>query len=436
MMGPQNYVLDVQQPVQTALQGYAAGAGIRDDQRQQQALLASQQRQQQMQDDLAGVMDNPSANAKDYAGLTLKYPELREQLKQSWDMAGSEQKQARLDIATRAYAAMATGRNDVAEKIMRDRAAAMRNSGASEEDVNAQEMWADMVRSTPDKAHDMAGLMLASVMDPKDFAETFSKLQTEKREGEMAGPKLAEQQAKAEKAGVEAKYAEGTVLADIEKKGWDVKKIQSDIEINKQNSRIAAMNAATARMSAGTGAQANALKLQELQMKMADAVTARDEKIKEKVNEAETAVSGVSSSLGLIDEIRKSPGLGMSTGASSFMAAVPGSDARTTAGKISQLQDSLAAVNLDKLKGAMSDKDIAFLRNIASNLDRGQDEKSFAAELTKIEGVLKSADTRLRAKFGMPAAQDAPAGATPGSQVVRGKVTTEGGRPPLSSFAR
>ena len=126
----------------------------------------------------------------------------------------------------------------------------------------------------------------------------------------------------------------------------------------------------------------------------------------------------------------------MSTGASSFMAAVPGSDARTTAGKISQLQDSLAAVNLDKLKGAMSDKDIAFLRNIASNLDRGQDEKSFAAELTKIEGVLKSADTRLRAKFGMPAAQDAPAGATPGSQVVRGKVTTEGGRPPLSSFAR
>ncbi len=93
------------------------------------------------------------------------------------------------------------------------------------------------------------------------------------------------------------------------------------------------------------------------------------------------------------------------------------------AGKIEQLQNAIAATNLDKLKGAMSDKDILFLKNIGTSLDRYQDEDAFVKELTRIGGSLADAEKRVASKFGVPVPPEPTSAAKPampsGFRVIR-----------------
>ena len=65
-----------------------------------------------------------------------------------------------------------------------------------------------------------------------------------------------------------------------------------------------------------------------------------------------------------------------------------GTDRANYEAKFNQLKDTLASANLDKLKGAMSDKDIQFLRNIGTALNLSMSEEAFDTELDKIANVM------------------------------------------------
>ena len=68
--------------------------------------------------------------------------------------------------------------------------------------------------------------------------------------------------------------------------------------------------------------------------------------------------------------------------------AIAGTDRATYEAKFKQLKDTLASANLDKLKGAMSDKDIEFLRNIGTALSLDMPETAFDAELKKVQNTM------------------------------------------------
>lgn len=61
------------------------------------------------------------------------------------------------------------------------------------------------------------------------------------------------------------------------------------------------------------------------------------------------------------------------------------SDRKVTELKVQALKDLLAMANLDKIKGAMSDKDIEFLRNTATYLSTDLSETEFEKTLTEIK---------------------------------------------------
>lgn len=229
-MDPINYSVDVQTPFQAALQGYQAGAAIRNDQFQQQQQQQALALQKQMQLDVAAVANNPNAGARDYAALTLKYPALKDQFKQSWDMVGKDQQGAKLDLMTRAYSALSTGRPDVAEQLMRDRAAAMRNSGAPEHDVKAQEMWADMIKASPDQARHIGGLMLSSVMDPDKFSTTFGQLGSEGRAADKAPAEQRTAEAEATIKEAAAAVAPQSEAQKLQTGVWNNANTRSQIE--------------------------------------------------------------------------------------------------------------------------------------------------------------------------------------------------------------
>lgn len=116
-----------------------------------------------------------------------------------------------------------------------------------------------------------------------------------------------------------------------------------------------------------------------------------------------TAASGKieasQSTYNLANELLTLPGKSGAVGAGVgkfFGAVIPGYDGTAFAGsdranyeaKVAQLKDTLASANLDKLKGAMSDKDIEFLRNIGTALKLEMSEDAFDAELEKIKKTM------------------------------------------------
>lgn len=102
----------------------------------------------------------------------------------------------------------------------------------------------------------------------------------------------------------------------------------------------------------------------------------------------------------LATEIENSPGKGAAVGFGfkknivsliPFVGteAIPGTQRANFEAKFNQLKDSLAMTNLDKLKGAMSDKDIQFLRNIGTALSLDMSEEAFDGELLKVKNLMQ-----------------------------------------------
>ena len=158
------------------------------------------------------------------------------------------------------------------------------------------------------------------------------------------------------------------------------------------------MNADLARKKDGREAE-------ELKLKIGEARTKLDDKVREKVADFESARAQIEDGYNLVREITGHGSLEMATGGTGWYAAIPGTDARAVAGKIDRRSSTLAAANLDKLKGAMSDKDIMFLKQIGANLDRYQDQTEFKKELARVEDVFVRAEKQLRQRTGAPSAK-------------------------------
>lgn len=423
-MGPIDYSAafgDSAGPLQAFNQALAGGQAIRQNVLQQEQKQLAFDRQKQFQTDVATLGANPTPQG--IARLSVIYPEHAEQFKKSFDMLAPEQQKAKISAVIPVYAAIQSGRPDVAAAKLRETADAMDGSGQKDEAARTRAM-ADLIEQHPETGATTTGLLLASAMGPDKFAETFGKLGSESRAIAEAPADLAKKRADAAKAGsdastaaVTAKYAESAAVKDLEKKGWDIKAIQEDIGFKKESNRIALMNAAFNK-------EGNQLKREELRLKIDDAVLARDTKVRERVADAEAGHATLQDAMNLLTEIRSDPDtLQAATGAGAWRGIIPGTKARTMTGKIEQLQNTLAASNLDKLKGAMSDKDILFLKNIASNLDRYQNEDQFEKELGKIEGILIRSEKQLRQKFGPKAFVKVPT-AEPSSQAAEQRNVT------------
>lgn len=213
MVQPIDYTIDVQTPFQAALQGYQGGAAIRADIQQQQQQQAARAQQAQMQADFASLGANPSPQA--IASLSVRYPQFSEQFKRSYDMLSSEQQKSRLSSAIPIYAAIQSGRKDIAAQKLEEQAVAYENSGQTQEASQARAM-ARLVSEHPEVANQSFGLILASTLGPEKFAETFAKLGDESRAQDRASTDLRKARAEADRAVVEATYAEPKARADLQ----------------------------------------------------------------------------------------------------------------------------------------------------------------------------------------------------------------------------
>lgn len=395
--------MDVQSPFESALTAFKYGSSIGQAVNQANAQKQKAERAQQMQNDLYNLSVNKSATAGDYANIITRYPEIAEPIKTAFDVLSPEQKQNKINHYLQIYTALTNNKPDIAIDLINRQADAFENSG-HQNDADAARSIAETIKINPDSAKTNGALILASVLGQDKFAENLAKIEETQRAEEKAPYELTEAQAKAQKAAVDAKFAESNAAIDLQKKGWDITKIQEDIKISKENNRIAALNAAIAR-------EGNSLKRQEMGLKLEEMKQKRDDAVREKASKALEAFSAIDNSLSTIDRLLKNPELDNVIGSmeggwfGDYKAFASLGDEKSDA--IATIETLGSQVFLSKAKEAgsmvgLTEKEGEKLQQSLVSLTRKQSEKGFRANMDEAKRLLLKSRKLASDKFGIP----------------------------------
>jgi hypothetical protein len=449
-MGPINYgaAFGSQDPTQAFMQGLQGAMGMRamltQQQAQEQAVAAAQakaQQQAQMQADIQSVFGGGTADAKAVLGLMGRYPQLSEQYKRVYDGLSQEQQRASVGLVARVGSALRSGQPEVALKVLDEQIEAAKNSGDTQS-VSALQAIRKATEIDPSFGLTTAySLAAASGEQGQKLAEAWIKEDETRRAQELQGPAVARAGAEAAKAGseaqtaaVKAKYADSQAILDLQEKGWNIKALEADVDFKRQSARIAAMNAAIAR-------EGNDLKRQELQMKLQDARTKRDDMVREKASEAGSARGNIDNMLNTIQRVLQSPALNDVVGSWEGSVLYPnqvaaaanllnpftssGDDRADAISLVETLGSQAFLSQLPNIKGMgqLSNVEGDKLQASLQNLTRKQSEKQFRASLNEAARLMTKARRNIEQRLGVPeTTPDTPA--------------APGARPPLASFER
>jgi hypothetical protein len=409
MAGPIDYTLNAQNPAAAFQQGIQQGQQWQD---RQVALKQAQQQQdyqKQMQADFAAAANREGGvTPNDLVGLSLKYPQMSEGFKRTFDMLPKEQQTASLGQMSDVYAALSSGDNTVAYDLLSQQAAAARNSG-NEQDAKGAEAMIKLIEASPETARGAIGLRLASAMGPKEFAGAFNALEGQRRQTALEGSVMTKAQAEANSAATAAKFSESKAVQDLVKGGWDITKLQNDIQVSRDNVRIATLDKQIAR-------ETNDLKRQELQQKLDAASLKRDEAIKTKTAQAESAYRSTNNSINTIDRLLANPSLPDVVGgwegttiADYTTGIFRGDEEKDAIALIETVQSQQFMDNLKQAKeaavafGGLTEKEGDKIQGYISNLKRAQGEKQFMENLQLVRDSLVGARGGLEKKTGVPA---------------------------------
>lgn len=224
-MQPLNYQTNAVNPLQMALAGYDAGNNVRQQQQKIEAIELQKQQAQQMRVDMAALVENPNASARDYASMMAKYPQAAENIKNSFDFLDESKRTAAFDTLTKAYSALSTGNNEVAQDMLNRHFQAAKEAGNVKEAVNTRAMQ-KVLEMNPQAAKTSVGILLAGAMGKDKFAEAMERIQG----AEIAAEKAPLEQ---EKMRVDIASTKGKEQREQQIMPYEIAQTQADIESKK-----------------------------------------------------------------------------------------------------------------------------------------------------------------------------------------------------------
>lgn len=417
---PQPYNYNIAQPQldQSYLQGLSSGYAIQDRQTAMQEKQAAKEQQQQMRERLANAQSR-----QDYINVMMDFPQLAEQLKAPMEMMDADKKRQVTLQGARILSALDSGSYDLAKQELESIAQAAEAAGDTEY-AKGLRLQAKILETSPEAAKISANAFMASVV-PEEYAKTQQSLQETRRATALEPAALQEQQAKAQKAATESKYAESKAILELKEKGWNIEKLSQDYDIARQNQRIALMEKAKEK-------EMDELKKQELQQKIDAANEARDQSIRQKDAEAQSAMAFTTNSLNTIDKLLSNDELENVVGAIQGSGLWPSrllgaaQDITTNAipalfdedgGKLSKRSDALALIEtvqgqqfLDNLMavkkqgatfGALTDREGTKLEAYVTSLKTAQSDKQFIESLNNIKQLLQKTQNSMIEQYGI-----------------------------------
>jgi len=400
-MEPINYLAQVADPFAQATQGLKLGAGMADLQRQQEARAAQQQQAQLAAQEQARFFANPNPTMRDAARFaSLLSPEQSKAFLPYMEGITKEQQQNTLKSTGQLLSALQVN-PEVGIARLRESALAARNSG-DEEDAALFEQYAEAAADPqrgPAVVFKALAARTAGIPGAKEFFENIDKSASTARAEAKAPAELTEAQAKAQSAAVAAKFAESNAVKDLERKGWDITKIQSDMAIAKQNAQIAAMNAATSRES-------NAIKREENQLRLREMIDRRDTAVREKAAEVESARADMDNFLNTADRILATPKSVIGSAAGPVSARMPtlSQDTADFEALVETLGSQAFMSQIPKMKGsgALSEREGDKLQASLQNLSLKQSPERLIENVKESQRLILKARSTLSKKSGLP----------------------------------
>ena len=380
-MQPIQYVAPPEDPFKKALIGFQIGSAISDMQAKQQEAANAQALKEQYSKDAQELFKNPTAGA--LGQFAIKYPSNAEKIISAGKLITDAQKETAFNDAAKIYNFISTGNIDYARNLLDTKIKALENSGKDASDYLELK---SQLEKDPKVAGATAGF-IASSLNPERFLQIAK-----------APSEVSEAKSKADKAAIESKFAESSAVLDIQKKGWDISKIQEDIKIAKENSRIAALNAQISR-------EGNSLKRQEMGLKLQEMQDKRDEAIRGKTSEVESARFNIDNMLNTADRVLKNPSLNSVLGSiQGRLPAFVSDEANDAIALIDTLgsQAFLSQIPNVKGMGALSNAEGEKLQSALQNLTRKQSEKQFRENLSEAQRLMLKARKNISTRFGVP----------------------------------
>lgn len=410
MAGPFDYTIDIKSPFENIAQGYRLGAGmLQARQAQEDRAIAMQQRQAEMErqkiinERISGIINTPNPTARDFTNLAMLLPaEQAKSVRENWQTLNEDNQKQSIAFGTQVLSAFNSDAPQVGIDMLRTRAEAMRNSG-DEAQAKAYESWASIAEQNPKAASLTIGTMLASVPGGDKALEMVFK-------GQKQPAEVREGEAKATTAEVAAKYADTKALLEMEKSGWDIKKLKQDVEFRPLELNLRRLEAQTARENAG-------LTRQSLQLKVDDARRQYEQAIADRRASAQSAQIGIVDMRQSVSDLRNHSGFSSLFGASLTPGArfIPGSDTSGAESVLESLKARAFMVGVDKMRGlgALGEKEGAKIEAAIAALRPGMPEKDALKALDAIETSMQRLDKLNQQKYGAPPADSFAGNAEP-----------------------
>jgi hypothetical protein len=227
-----DYSINVAQPFTEALKGYQLGmtTEVGRQELQQKQLEAQQALEQKKNIQTAfQKIKGPGATAADYANLSMMLPkDQAESVRKSFEMLDTDKQKTALSQTGSVFSALQAGKPEIAIALMDQQIEAKRNSG-DETGAKFLETWRNVTKEDPKATQDFFGFTISQIPGGDKIITSAIALGGERRAQELQPSVKSEAASKAEKAAIEANFAERLAVAGLNKSNWDVKNVQSQI---------------------------------------------------------------------------------------------------------------------------------------------------------------------------------------------------------------
>jgi hypothetical protein len=191
-MQPFNYQQQVvnpfEQAMQSAMQGFKFGAGVREIQEQRQAAMQAQARQQELNQRLSNLQMKQNPTWEDYESIALFLPEKEaNSLRENFKMRSTTQQESAKKFSGQVAAALLSPNEESRQRgveLLRQRAEAERNAGNAPE-AEAYELHAKIAETGAEGAKSAANeiMILGTATFGKDWAEGILNITKEPEAG-------------------------------------------------------------------------------------------------------------------------------------------------------------------------------------------------------------------------------------------------------------
>lgn len=371
MVAPIDYTAQVGDPFAQALQGYKIGAGIVQAEQERAELERQQLAQKQYQQAITRLM-SPDATAKDYENVMLiSNKDQAENIRKVMESRDARANQATLKQMGNVALSLATGNIDVGVNFLKREAEAARNSGDQME-ANYLEQMAEQAKKDPKNIAMLWGGKMTLIPGGKDYLDNVLKAAKGQSE-------IGKAESEAQKAKVEADFAQRLQQAGLDEKNWNIKNLQSQI-----GDRSARLN-----LDRQTTAATVAEKMSSIQKNLND-IPADTRKL---INEAAVTAATSKQSADQFNDLAKrldaeGGGYGAVSSASDWVKKIGGFQ-----GGMTQLrQEYIRLRNTAAIKslppGPATDKDISLaLKGFPGENASASDLSSFLRGMAKLQDI-------------------------------------------------